>query len=200
MKTTAAGQCDLNSAVNAARAFWMLAKPYLAEVPREHQRAEDFVRRTLGAFTAAATNVTLSVELLLKAESIRCKFPVLHTHDLRNLFDHLPQTSQNQIEQNYDAAQRSDSGISAAMEIAVTRKPIQPKVSDLAVARKSLVSVKDLRSLLSAECDAFETWRYFFSEGPVGPVVVFQSHFRSLDILAEVLYQHIREASKTKMA
>ena len=200
MKTTAAAQCDLNSALNAAHAFWVLAKPYFDEVPRENRRAKEFVMRTRGAFTAAATNVALSVELLLKTESIRCESPVLHTHDLRLLFDGLPRTSQDRVEQMYDAAIRSSSGKSAMMEIAVTRIPFPPKEADLAAARKSLVRVKDLRSLLSAECDAFETWRYFFTEGPTGPVAVFQSHFRSLGILADVLHRHIRDASKPKRA
>lgn len=200
MRTTPAARCDLNTALNAARGFTTLAQDYFRELPGAQSQASPFIARTRGAFTAAATNIALAVEIYLKAAAIVHQIDVLHAHDLRQLFERLPDTSRVEIEKCYqDEESKLGEGV-CGIEIAVTATPVPPSAGDLARAQRSLLKVTDVRSLLSAESDAFVTWRYFFAEGPVGPVAVFSSHFRRLQILGGVLDAHIRSEAASRSA
>lgn len=181
---------DLRTAVNAANAFYSNAANFFSKLPNDLESANKFVAQRLGRLIAAVTNLSLSIELYLKALAIGSRSRVLQTHDLLRLFDALPAALRNSIEKSYTSKLESLPRVPAAVELLITATPDAPRSADWDHATKAREHGHELRSLLFNETDAFRTWRYMHEAEPKG-VRYYHVDYFFLNLFVHTLLEHI---------
>ncbi len=123
----------------------------------EVESSQDFSEK-LGDLVACAANLGFAIELYLKALLAQLELPVPQTHNLRSLFDAIPQQVRELIESTYDQAmpdQVRELGGYVSLTIA-KGPPQEPRWGNYAGGGVSLPLV------LERSKDLFPSWRYVF--------------------------------------
>jgi prevent-host-death family protein len=115
----------------------------------------------LGDLVVCATNLSFALELYLKALLTQLDVPVAQNHDLRALYDGLPQSVRALIEDVYnkallDEVRRMDGHTSVML---AWGPPEKPRFEDSKVW-------PILPDLLARSKDLFQSWRYAFEFSP----------------------------------
>ena len=166
----------------SADAFRKLSEYFLEAIGRDsmcHERAT----RDFGGCIASVTNLSLALELYLKALYLLSGFQVPTTHDLWSLFEGLPQSVKSTIIACYKRLPEAAAGIKV-LQIQLSVGPLKgdPTFPD----HKSDYS---LENVLKRSKDAFETWRYLYERGKRDRVLNIAYEFHYLGTIATVLRQ-----------
>ncbi|MGD0862765.1 MAG: hypothetical protein ABSA21_08370 [Candidatus Limnocylindrales bacterium] len=155
---------DYHLQLASADAFRRLAQPLLPEIARTLPEGPMVdPSNGLGDLVACAANLAFAVELYLKLLIALPGRSVPQTHDLRALWDAIPDWIQAKVAGRYDAARPQWQGTYASVTIAYAPRKATPEWDNYATREQ------DLQSLLSRSSDLFETWRYMFEIAPTPP-------------------------------
>lgn len=197
MKVTKTGKstatADYVAALDSADAFFALGTDFLPGAAL--RLPEGTFRRTprgLGTIVGAATNLSLALELYLKALRIVLRLPVPKSHNLRTLYGGLPGRTRAKIEKRYELLREKVPRPTPA-GIRITKGPATaPKLGD------NGQTDYDLPSVLRRSRDSFSSWRYIFEFRPPSGSQ-YQSHqFEYLFI--DMACRAIREIIKSEAA
>jgi len=183
-----ATNADLDLCFLSGVSFLESASQFFDRLPLDVDDAARVALAERGRLFVAATNLALSVELLLKALAIARKRKVLPEHTLDALFAALPSDYQASVEWVY----RQDIGSSTAPRCTVLRLYVTPKGKALALDPTPPVSgaKSSVADLLLAERDSFKLWRYIHESGtPAGTTHMTIQHYY-LRMIAAVLIKH----------
>jgi hypothetical protein len=143
-------------ALVCGEAFQRLADELIPRIEAVEEGSKIAMSNEMGDVVACATNLAFAVELYLKALLTQLDMPVTMTHDLRKLYDGIPQHVRAIIESVYDERLPVEwAGHRACFSMA--KGPIDtPQWEDYSkLSRK-------LPDLLSRSRDIFQCWRYVF--------------------------------------
>jgi hypothetical protein len=154
--------CDKERHAQAAlvcgEAFQRLAAEFIPKIGVIKETSAQAMSDELGELVACATNLGFAIELYLKALLTQLGLQTLQTHDLRTLYDKIPQPVRTLIESTYDTGlvyhkwQPSD-----RVSITLAKGPLEePRWHD-----RTKVSCA-LPELLLRPRDMFQSWRYVF--------------------------------------
>ena len=158
MTTRSSGKKILISrdALVCGEAFQRLAEELIPRIGAVEEGSAVAMSNEMGDVVACATNLAFAVELYLKALLTQLGLPAPRTHDLRKLYDGIPQNVRAIVESVYDdwlpvewAGRRSCVSFSFG-------PPGTPKWDDFTKVSKKLPD------LLERSRDIFQSWRYVF--------------------------------------
>lgn len=152
---------DYRAGLECADAFLRLAEPFIPAIPTlaETTGGSPGAPGGLGDLAACAVNLVFALELYLKTLLVQHAIPVPWGHDLRPLYDALPEGVKPGINETYAACLAQWYGRRASVTIA-KGPPEEPVWSDYRP------TPKDLPSLLSRSHGLFEAWRYVYEFTP----------------------------------
>lgn len=170
-KTTPAAKGSPGFAVAGADEFALLAQEYLQQLPRPTLERAQAALLNPGGLLVSATNLSLAIELLLKALLVHDGINAPHTHKLHDLYVLLPQGRANSIATRFETITPHFSEKHECIEIL-------PLANQLA----ALTNPTDhsLNALLLRNADAYVLWRYTFSNVRGGPSVRLRYEFADL--------------------
>ena len=136
----------------------------------------------VGEIVAAATNLSLAVELLLKALAIVDRTKLEKQHKLLILFRALQESTRKELRRAFTARiKQLPPGLVVSMEVALT-----PTMSPPPDATRTAQS-EELEDLLEAEADAFVTWRYLYEQIDTRRAVTMRIELRRLECVAQAV-------------
>jgi len=97
-------QLSPQAALKCGEAFQTVARRFISGIRSIHAESSHDFSEELGNVVACAANLGFAIELYLKALLTQLELPVPQTHNLRVLFDALPQQVRELIETTYDEA------------------------------------------------------------------------------------------------
>jgi hypothetical protein len=153
---------DYRAGLECADGFLRLAEPFIASIPALTGELKDglpSLPRWLGDLAACTVNLVFALELYLKTLLVQSATPVPWGHDLRPLYDALPQRVKPGINETYAACLAQWYGKRSSVTIA-KGPPEEPTWSD------SHARLDDLPSLLDRSNGLFEAWRYVYEFSP----------------------------------
>jgi len=182
------------NAMNAANAFFRNAEVFFKQVPRGLDEAARFTIARRGPLSAAVTNLSLAVELYLKAVALLTVGKHRETHNLPELFDALPPFVQNAIESEYNRRMAAvpAEGEATALEMLITPTPDEPTEQQIAELKAGQPTGTDIRSVLTAEKDAFRNWRYLFESDKPGKATLLRVDYGRLIAIAKSIQSGVR--------
>jgi len=146
------------SALICGEAFQRLAAEFIPRIGVIKETASQVMSNELGSLVACATNLGFAIELYLKALLTQLDLPVPKSHNLRTLYDKIPQPVRTLIESTYDTGlayhewQPHD-----RVSFTLAKGPLEePRWDD-----RPKVSCA-LPELLARSRDVFQSWRYVF--------------------------------------
>jgi hypothetical protein len=154
--------CDKERHAQAAlacgEAFQRLAAEFIPKIGAIKETPAQAMSNELGDLVACAVNLGFAIELYLKAFLTQLDLPVPQTHDLRTLYDKIPQPVRTPIESTYDMGlayhewQPHD-----RVSFTLAKGPLEePRWDD-----RPKVSCA-LPELLARSRDMFQSWRYVY--------------------------------------
>lgn len=90
------------AALVCSEAFQRLATEFIPKIGLIKETSAQAMSSELGDVAACATNLGFAIELYLKALLAQLNLTVPQTHDLRTLYDKIPQSVRTLIESTYD--------------------------------------------------------------------------------------------------
>lgn len=93
---------DSQAALVCGEAFQRLAQEFIPRIGIIKKKSSQDMSSELGDLVACATNLGFAIELYLKALLTQLDLPVPQVHDLRTLYDAIPQPVRALIESVYD--------------------------------------------------------------------------------------------------
>ena len=150
-------QAKPQDALACGEAFQRLAEEIIPKIGAIKEDPSQGMSHELANLVTCATNLGFAIELYLKALLIHLDLQVPHVHDLRALYDAIPQPVRAIIENVYDAALPDEvRRLRGRVSLTLAKGPIEnPRWDDY---RVSLA----LPDLLTRSRDLFESWRYIF--------------------------------------
>jgi HEPN domain-containing protein len=146
---------DPHAGLVCAEAFQRVAERLIGRIGELKEGTQDPCSG-LGDVVACAVNLAFALELYLKTLLVQLQLEVPQRHDLRNLYDALPQEVKDNIEKAYDTAWRSQwYGKRAAITIAKGPRD-EPTWTDYRN------EAKDMGALLERSNDVFLAFRYIY--------------------------------------
>lgn len=146
------------AALLCGQAFQEVAEGFIPRIQGIQAESSLDFSRELGDLVACAANLGFAIELYMKALLTQLELPVPQTHDLRTLYDAIPQHVRELIESTYDAAMPDQvRQLGGHVSITIAKGPIQPPQWD----DYRSVSLS-LPALLQRSKDLFPSWRYVF--------------------------------------
>lgn len=146
------------AALRCAESFERLATTFLEQIATKvGEGTYTQVPEGLGEVVSSATTLGLALELYLKALQTQCASQYARTHDLRKLYDELPEDVRVEIESSYEVSLRS---IRPGDRRAIT---IAPGPTARPAWRDYTKESKKLRDVLTRSRDVFTSWRYIFA-------------------------------------
>jgi len=138
----------------------------------------------IGLLVASATQLSLALELYLKALRMILKMPIPTTHDLWRLYNNLPITIKSTFEDKYNLVNSTKGGELAEFSIImlVSDNPNEPTPK----FSKDIKKI-DLNSILKRSKDAFQTWRYIHEGGKSGEYVSYNYEFYRLRLICDIV-------------
>ena len=166
----------------SADAFRKLSDYFLEVIGRDSMCSEH-ATRDFGGCIASVTNLSLALELYLKALYLLSGLQVPTTHDLWSLFEGLPQSVKSTIIACYKRLPEAPAGIKV-LEIQLSVGPFKgdPPFPDSNLDYS-------LENVLKRSKDAFQTWRYLYERGKREHVLNIAYEFYYLGTIATVLHQ-----------
>jgi hypothetical protein len=185
--------------LEAANAYYELSSAFTSTMPSGIDLCGPPTER-LDLAMASATNRIFALELYLKACLIRSGTLMPMEHDLKNLFDSLPDKMQNSISENY------------AHRIKLEKLPYTPwdltycfrlgtedlNADDVAREMPSVDFDPSLSSLLERNRAGFVSSRYLFSSAKLEKISCFTYEHRPLAILCRILCEALENSSATR--
>ncbi len=144
-------------ALVCAEAFQKLAETLFPEIWKVREGSSQAMPNEMGDVVVCATNLAFALELYLKGLLTQLDLQVPPVHNLRELYDAMPQEIRTLIESIYDVAlpdevRRLDGHVSFTF----ARGPLEEPLWD---DYKVSLSLPDL---LERSKDLFQSWRYAF--------------------------------------
>lgn len=192
MKTPKTHSGDANLAINAAKSFFSLAGTFFQAIPAEPVAKMAYLKEHKGMLIAATTNLAFSVELFLKAVAIKTRGRAKDGHKLIDRFKDLPADVQASIERCYryriqhDAHQKFD-----VIEFGVSPADREPAEAERTARRLNHAAGVDVCSLLEAENDAFQIWRYFHEQAQNNDPVCVRVHWYRMGVLVHAIQDQL---------
>lgn len=181
---------DAQAAVVCGEAFQGLAGELIPRIGAIKEEAAQAISNDLGGLVACAVNLGFAVELYLKALLTQLDLPVPQVHDLRTLYDAIPQPVRALIEDVYDTAwpdqvRRLGGRASITLAKGPLEKPLWDDYTKVPLA---------LPDLLTRSRDLFESWRYVFefSHPENSPYEFHQFEYGLLWCAAEAIRVEVR--------
>jgi hypothetical protein len=146
------------AALVCGEAFQGLAQEFIPKIGAIKEKSSQAMSNELGNLVACATNIGFAIELYLKALLTQQNLPVPHVHDLRTLYDAIPQPVRELIESVYDTALPDQvRQLYGRVSFTIAKGPLkEPPWDDHA---KVSVALPDV---LARSKDIFQSWRYIF--------------------------------------
>jgi len=176
---------DSQAALVCGEAFQRLSEEFIPKIGAIKVESSQAISNELGDLVACATNLGFAIELYLKALLTQLDLPVPQVHNLRALYDTIPQQVRVIIESVYDTALPEDlRRLRGHVSITLAKGPLKEPLWD----DYSKVSL-DLPDLLSRSKDLFQCWRYVFEfNSPEGNLYQFhQFEYALLRCAAEAM-------------
>ena len=174
---------DLKLAINSADNFRAISQAFTKTLHGVGLNDFHEQQYQLGTIVSSATNLSLSLEIFLKAVYMICRMPVPAEHHLWSLFSGLPEVAQVSIKRSYDAANKSDGAELAALRIYSSKTAAQPK----SAPKPGPI---DLKSVLVRSGNAFVTWRYFYERDEDQEWQLFEYEFLRLDLACAAVREY----------
>lgn len=152
---------DSQAALACGEAFQRLAKEFIPKIGAIKEESSEVMSNQLADLVACATNLGFAIELYLKALLIHLDLPVPQEHDLRILYDKIPQPVREIIESVYDTALPDQvRQLYGRMSVTIAKHPLgeplgEPRWDDSKVPPA-------LPDLLARSRNLFASWRYIF--------------------------------------
>ena len=179
MEYSQTATADALLAINAAKSFFNLAGSFFGQLPSNPREWAEFISSRKGPLIAATANLAFLIELYLKATAKITLGHAPHGHNLLKLFDELPEDIRQSIDGCYRYRCSCLKSKLLAIEFTITTTPIEPTAEQKRPWRINSVAGDDVRSLLEAEQDAFQIWRYLYeAHAPDKPFCVVIHHAR----------------------
>lgn len=160
MKKSSKTQKQLSSqaALVCGEAFQKVAESIIPRIRSLQEESSQNFSEELGDLVACAANLGFAIELYLKALLTQLELPVPQTHNLRTLFDAIPQQVRELIESTYDSAMPDQiRRMGGYVSVTIAKgSPQEPRWNDYAGVPLSLLDV------LTRSKDLFPSWRYVF--------------------------------------
>jgi len=176
---------DSQAALVCGEAFQKLAKEFIPRIGAIKEKSSQDMSNELGDLVACATNLGFAIELYLKALLTQLDLPVPQVHDLRALYDGIPQPVRAIIESVYDTALPDEvRQLRGRASITLAKGPLEKPLWD-DYTKVSLA----LPDLLARSKDIFPSWRYIFefTEPEDSPYQFHQFEYALLRCAAEVM-------------
>ncbi|MET2949646.1 HEPN domain-containing protein [Vibrio owensii] len=150
--TNATGQDSLALSIMGGDSHMRIANSFLQTMPYEIEEIAKNGLENSGNLFACATNLALSIELYLKALLIKHEIRPAKVHDLKELYETLPNSEKKRVESAYKSYKP------------YPLNPFDKSSSFTFLASKSgpRVKKKDMASILSRSKDNFVEFRYIF--------------------------------------
>lgn len=172
------------AALVCGEAFQRLAEEFISRIGSIKENSSKDMSNELGDLVACATNIGFAIELYLKALLILMDLKVPQRHDLRALYDRIPQPVRAIIENVYDSALSDEMRqLCSRASITLAKGPLkEPRWDDY---KLSLA----LPDLLTRSKDIFTSWRYIFefTEPEDSPYQFHQFEYGPLRCAAEAI-------------
>lgn len=149
---------EVQAALTCGEAFQRLAEELIPRIGSIKEESAQAMSNELGDLVACATNLAFAIELYLKALLILLDLKVPQVHNLRDLYDRIPQPVRTLIESVYDTAW-PDQVHQLRGRVAITLAkgpPEKPQWDDYSKERLALPD------LLARSKNLFQSWRYIF--------------------------------------
>ena len=147
---------DAQAALVCGEAFQRLAAEFIPRIAAIKEQPAQAMSNELGDLVACATNLGFAIELYLKALLTQLDLPVPQVHDLRALYDGIPQPVRALIEQVYDGEWPEQLRILPHTSFTLARGPLEEPPWD------DYKGSPALPDLLARSRDLFQSWRYVF--------------------------------------
>jgi hypothetical protein len=156
-RSSAKKERNSQAALVCGEAFQRLAKKFIPRIGAIKEKSSQVMSNELGNLVACATNIGFAIELYLKALLIQLDLSVPHVHDLRILYDAIPQPVRAIIEDVYNTKWPELYGRRVSVTLAKGPKyPLEkPRWDDYKVSLA-------LPDVLARSGDLFQSWRYIF--------------------------------------
>jgi hypothetical protein len=175
---------DAQAALVCGEAFQRLAAELIPRIGAIKEKSAQAMSNELGDLVACATNLGFAIELYLKALLTHLDLPVPQVHDLRALYDAIPQPVRALIEDVYDTKWPDQARqLRGRVSFTLARGPLEePRWDDYKVSPA-------LPDLLARSRDLFQSWRYVFefSQPEHSPYQFHQFEYGLLWCAAEAL-------------
>jgi len=147
---------DAQTALVCGEAFQRLAAEFLPRIGVIKETSAHAMSNELGDLVACATNLGFAIELYLKALLTQLDLPVPQVHDLRALYDAIPQPVRALIQDTYDTKWPEQLHHLPHHRFTLAKGPLEEPQWDPYKVSPSLPD------LLARSKDIFQSWRYVF--------------------------------------
>lgn len=155
---TATKERSAQAALVCGEAFQRLAQEFIPKIGAIKEKSYYAMSSELGDLVACATNLGFAMELYLKALLTQLDLPMPQVHDLRALYDAIPQPVRAIIEDVYDTALPNQvRKLYGRVRFTIAKGPIEEPPRD-DYTKVSLA----LPDVLARSRDLFQSWRYIF--------------------------------------
>jgi len=137
-------------------AFQRLAAGFIPKIGVIKETSAQAMSNELGDLIACATNLGFAIELFLKALLTQLDLPVPKSHNLRALYDTIPQSVQTLIQDVYDMKWPEQLHLLPHHSFTLAMGPLEEPRWDVYKVSPSLPD------LLARSGDIFQSWRYVF--------------------------------------
>jgi len=157
-RSVAKKERDSQAALVCGEAFQRLAEEFIPRIGAIKEKSSQDMSNELGDLVACATNLGFAIELYLKALLTQLDLPVPQVHDLRALYDRIPQPVRSIIESVYDTALPDQvRQLYGRVSFTIAKGPLEePPWDDYTKVSPALPDV------LERSRDLFQSWRYIF--------------------------------------
>jgi len=156
-RSSANKERDSQAALVCGEAFQRLSEEFIPRIGTIKEDPSQAMSNELGDLVACATNLGFAIELYLKALLTQLDLPVPQVHDLRVLYDLIPQQVRALIEDVYDTSWPEQARqLRGRVSFSCAKGPLEePRWDDYKVSLA-------LPDLLARSRDLFPSWRYIF--------------------------------------
>lgn len=147
---------DVQSALTCGKAFQRLAAKFIPRIGVIKETSAQAMSNELGDLVACATNLGFAIELFLKALLTQLDLPVPKSHNLRALYDAIPQPVRTLIQDVYDTKWPEQLHRLPHHSFTLAMGPLEEPRWDVYKVSSSLPD------LLARSRDIFQSWRYVF--------------------------------------
>ncbi len=157
-RSTAKKERDVQAALVCGEAYQRLAEKFIPMIGTIKEESFQDMSNEVGNLVACATNLGFAIELYLKAILSQLDLQVPFEHDLRSLYDRIPQPVRDIIVGVYDEAlpdevRQLHGRVSFTLAIGPAERPAWNDNTKESLA---------LPDVLARSRNLFESWRYIF--------------------------------------